>query len=154
MDDRVTAVAENAHEQVFGADRLMPPVPRLLGGKHHHSPGTLGEPLQHVGLRSRSEWTRTGTTGFATELTPEKDNIGRLPSQRAIKWLRVPPDIRDQDAAASSSNFRLNVLDEALPDSSASSFFGDDEFAEVRPKPEVMGTGKADDPGVVFPDDR
>ena len=91
---------------------------------------------------------------FATELAPEKDNIGRLPSQRAIKRLRVTPDIRDQDAASSPSNFRLNVLDEALPDPPASSSFGDDDLAQVRPKPEIVGTGKADDSGVVFPDDR
>jgi hypothetical protein len=42
-------------------------------------------------------------------------------------------------------------LDKALPDPPASSAFGDDELAQVRPKPEVVGTGKPDDPGVVFP---
>jgi hypothetical protein len=36
---------ENAQEQVFGADRFMPATPRFLGGKDHHSPRTLGEPL-------------------------------------------------------------------------------------------------------------
>jgi hypothetical protein len=50
MDGEVPADLENAHEQVLGADRFMPPAPRLLGGKDHHSPIPLGEPLQHGGL--------------------------------------------------------------------------------------------------------
>ncbi len=38
MDYEVPAGLENAHEQMFGADRLVPTAPRLLGGKDQHSP--------------------------------------------------------------------------------------------------------------------
>jgi hypothetical protein len=106
-----------------------------------------GEPMRARGPLS-------GSASLATELASEKDDIGRLPSQRAIERFRVSPHVGDHDTATSSSKFRLNALDEALSDPSTSSSFGDDELAEVCPKPEVMGTGKADDPGVVFPDER
>jgi hypothetical protein len=45
MDREVAAGLEKAHEQMLGADRLVPPAPRLLGGTDQHLPRTLGEPL-------------------------------------------------------------------------------------------------------------
>src|SRR5262245_47162200 len=53
----VAAGLEKAHEQMLGADRLVPTAPRLLGGTDQHLPRTLGEPFQHVVLLPESEWT-------------------------------------------------------------------------------------------------
>ena len=46
MDYEISADVENAHEQMLGADRLVPTAPRLPGGKNKHSPRPLGESLQ------------------------------------------------------------------------------------------------------------
>ena len=53
MDWGVPAASlENAQEQMFGADRFMPAVPRLFRGEDYRSPRPLGESLQHVGLHA------------------------------------------------------------------------------------------------------
>ncbi len=92
--------------------------------------------------------------GLRIERAPEKDNIGRLPPEGTVERLGLMPNVRDEESAASPDQLSPDALDEALSDTSASRFSGNDEFAQVRPKPEVMGTNKANDPAVVFPTKR
>src|SRR4029453_9763388 len=73
---------ENAHEQMLGADRLGPTAPRLLGGKDQHSPRTLVEPLQHVGLRQGT----SGPTGYLPRTHTRDRGAPRLGQGASERW--------------------------------------------------------------------
>lgn len=64
------------------------------------------------------------------------------------------PDVRDQDTATSPCKLGLYSLDEIPADAPASRPLRDDQFAQVGPEAEVVGTDKAGDRGVVLPHQR
>jgi hypothetical protein len=64
------------------------------------------------------------------------------------------PDVRNQHTLASPSKRGLDSLDEMPADATASGPLRYDQFAQVRPEAQVVGTDKASDRGIVLPDQR
>src|SRR6266487_3919992 len=57
------ALAEQAEQDVLGADVVMVEAPGLLLGEHDHPPGLVGEPLEHPALQRRLRRGRAATAG-------------------------------------------------------------------------------------------